>query len=374
MNMETQLEEINANIKHEPEEQLEVIVTVANSTSQPKETQHRNELLDNIKHEPEECFEFVLPAAPEVGKRYSQSRGVISDNVKREPEEHFELVLPNVRHTSGTPSQSTATEPVKKSLNHTHSKKFSSGICGTCKQRFSDLESHQRNQQHGAYKTKPVVKIDCNLCKSSFGTETSLKRHKRTVHGKLNCHSDVCGKTSPNLFKIRRHMQIHQKAACPICQRTLASHRMNYHIKQHSDITPFKCKMCKKDFASIRYLTKHIRRVHEVKEIQCDFCNKIFKNKTLFKTHVLNHAKIPCTTCGKPINKILMQQHVKVNHLSNALLLCCNFGCRNKFRDSNEVKRHHEIHIAKRRFKCPQCNYEANGLQEIQRHMKFKSH
>lgn len=115
-----------------------------------------------------------------------------------------------------------------------HSKKFS---CETCSKKFSipyRLKVHQMNQRHGIYSSKLLVKLQCFLCPSSFATDVGLTEHQRHVHGESLSHCDVCGKTYRNMRSIRRHIQLHARINCSICQGLIRLKQIKEHMKKHS--------------------------------------------------------------------------------------------------------------------------------------------
>lgn len=364
-----------------------------------------SDIITNIKHEPEEHFVIILPAVAETNLQAPETqnhREIIGD-IKYELEEHFVLVLP----------ESEMLESPKKTGDVSKSSRNGSFQCKTCKRKKFDAEKvyncyfcklefscdncrakhvtqdHRRGSHwlcvscnfstlyekgiKAHYRThySSCKYFNCTMCKSSFATKHGLSKHIRTVHSYLESQCDICGKTSRNKFQLKRHMQIHLKATCPICQHSLASHRLNYHIKQHSSSASFQCNTCSKDFSTLRYLNKHKQRVHKLEEAQCDFCGKTFKNKGLLKVHVLNHAKISCPVCRRPVNKILMKQHIKMSHSGGNPLLACGIkSCKTKFPCNKEALRHQETHIGIDRYQCPKCNYEAKSWWVMKKHMK----
>lgn len=247
--------------------------------------------------------------------------------------------------------------------------------CETCKKKFSrsfNLKEHQMNKRHGVYAMKEAIRFECERCFSSFTSRYILTQHMRIIHSEVKYVCDICGRVFPCKEYISRHIKKYVKIPCHVCQRMLAPHRMREHLENHSS-TVFKCKICNKKLLNSKSLRLHMRLVHKVDKLQCDYCNKIFRNKIRLRCHLQIHVKIPCSVCHKLFTRSSMERHKKSFHSAENFVYTCKiFSCRSKFSSNKELKEHEEIHIAKGRYKCPKCNFEAKHLSWLKKHLKVK--
>lgn len=354
--MELCSKEIVENIKHEPEESFVIVLPPAEpelastSSMRPMETQESRELEDampafigNVKHEPEEHFELVL----------LKEENHLSDDIENVPLEStkntkaspkrlsknahvccfcqltFSFEVDKVKHESTSHKKGsqwkctlcsyiTTERNYLKSHCESHFKKLSCEVCHHKFARIDLLQKHQISHHSGAVVAKPIKKLiegngrfSCDLCSSTFASPAGVRKHKKFVHTKLECHCEVCDKSFKNRISLKRHMQIHVKAPCSICGHMMATHRMKIHLAQHTFARKFECALCEKAFSSATYLNKHNVRVHTSADFQCDYCNKVFRHKDIAKSHILNHIKTPCRKCGKLVGKPYINQHMK---------------------------------------------------------------
>lgn len=362
----------NSKVKHEPEEQYVLIL--------PELTEKAKNIRE-IKTEPEENFEWFNQSKPEI---FSQLPRAIAEEPKQDVkhEENFVLVLPEHPESEDRTKERELVVSLRKfdrkwkGRAEFFASYFSCEQCSYIGRKLGNLNQHllthlaMKQSKTSSEVTIPASSHECSLCQSSFANAIRLNNHRRKVHELLSCHCDVCGRVFKNKHSIMRHMQTHHKTPCPICQFVIATHRLKRHINQHSSSASFSCDACKKVFSSLQYLSKHKFRVHVINDVWCDFCGRKFKNKGLLKNHVLNHVKVPCKVCKKPVNKILMHQHVRVYH--PPVSLPCNIGkCKETFPNKKKLKKHQEIHAG---FRCPKCSFSASTWAKIDKHLKTHAH
>jgi len=104
------------------------------------------------------------------------------------------------------------------------------------------------------------------------------------------------------------------------------------------------CQICKKTFASLRYLKLH-QKVHEI-EHKCKYCEKIFRQNCLMLTHIRNfHENLGSYKCD-----------------------VCKVG----FNTKGNLTKHQRIHIKNRPkpFKCDKCDHATDSKPNFKRHLK----
>jgi len=114
---------------------------------------------------------------------------------------------------------------------------------------------------------------DAKGCKKQFGTNFSLKRHRRVVHQniRLSCKEEGCDLTFASKRNLVNHVRgVHLKERNCICEEegcgekfvtkvNLERHRRGVHVKERL----FKCADCEKDFLRKDNLKAHIQTAHQ---------------------------------------------------------------------------------------------------------------
>ena len=162
--------------------------------------------------------------------------------------------------------------------------------------------------------TAPILQIvqvfQCNICHTSLAA-TSLKRHKRTVHGDRSAEAGrqwvckVCGKSLQTQARLIQHEHSHSR-----------------NLKENV----FSCEECQYFTNNKDYMTDHMRRMHRAKEGMwmcmqgtCKNRPKSFINNHLLAAHQKNHDNFPCPKCKKSFGaKRNMLRHLKTVHKKQA--------------------------------------------------------
>ena len=87
------------------------------------------------------------------------------------------------------------------------------------------------------------------------------------------------------LNRQRRNQE--KKFRCDYCDKEFDEHNMkNHYEKAHMNLKPFGCEVCKKCFATPRFIEKHVSVVHEgIKDYWCDICDERFSSKSNLEGH-----------------------------------------------------------------------------------------
>uniref|UniRef100_A0A1B0CLJ1 Putative transcription factor grauzone-like protein n=1 Tax=Lutzomyia longipalpis TaxID=7200 RepID=A0A1B0CLJ1_LUTLO len=252
--------------------------------------------------------------------------------------------------------------------------------CGKKLNSPKKLQIHMNNH-------KSPSKHECTLCQKNYKSEDTLLMHKKLQHTpmeerKFSC--DICQRRFALVGALRRHMIVH----------------VEKEDKKHV------CKTCGQAFALANMLVSHIRRVHENACISiCDICAKVYRDKFLFKKHMMEHRNelkpnVPCPVCGKlftyrlamkrhlrrhntsgslechicrhvSANQQALREHIKLNHMERKLYECSL--CEKIFKKRENLKEHMASHTGKFLYECAYCAKQFNNSSNYYSH-KQKVH
>ena len=159
-----------------------------------------------------------------------------------------------------------------------------------------------------AHPSEPDMYV-CNLCKQSFSTQGSLKRHQESVHRQLISFScQVCGQRFYRKDHQGRHVKMHRPVV--VVRRDLLGISAEATVDslqppqpppspspppERHDETPV-CDFCAKSFASRKTLKRHRETVHRQSGgFSCRVCNRHFYRRDHLKRHhISKHADEEC--------------------------------------------------------------------------------
>ena len=161
-----------------------------------------------------------------------------------------------------------------------------------------------------AKKSGPITRLglrqlfECDVCKVSLAA-TSIKRHKKTVHG------------DSSIGKVWK---------CKSCSKSLQTKsRLLQHERSHTNMAKeneLSCQECKYRSDNKDYLRDHQRKMHQAKDGMwmcikgsCAEKPKSFVNNHLLSRHQHHHESFPCTKCQKSFGaKKNMVRHLNTVH------------------------------------------------------------
>lgn len=176
--------------------------------------------------------------------------------------------------------------------------------------------------------------FQCNYC------EYKTSRNERLISHFDNCHND-----EHNLEK-RFKCDWNECELSFISLSSLRQHRLSHSLL---------CKSCFKGFKSKFHLTQHMLTHSHVKTVQCEHCSY----KARFKKELMDHMKA--------IHTELLPKNIFDK------LLECKI-CGKKFASPSKLKRHQNIHIGLKPFKCDKCSYATASKQHLERHNRKINH
>ena len=243
------------------------------------------------------------------------------------------------------------------------------------------------------FENKSQTMIKCNICNNRFSTQSSLKRHVKTIHdekrpekkpskvyddseNKPN-YSNAPGRSKTSeLYILDKFCYVKKDISsrtiyltcnernnkdndCPgyahidrITNQMSVKKGHNHSPregkiakKSKEKIAPL-CDICGKVFKSRKGLKSHRNHVHEkLKPFECTICNKIFGHKGKLKVHIRTvHQKLrlhKCTICDKSYKeKVTLTKHEYAVHGDgNSKPYNCN-DCDSSFTFNNKLTRH----------------------------------
>lgn len=264
------------------------------------------------------------------------------NNIKQEPEVNFVLILP--------PNEDQDLPHVESVIGESKAKKRRESIrlrkCPICN---ITLKSRALKLKHLA--DIHGNKFGCKECPYVARTSGLLSAHRFTHFKRFSC--ETCSKKCSYKNILRDH-QMHHK------------HGIYATIPE----VKFKCKTCKKEFASHYRLHAHEFIMHDSQNAICDICGKTVKNKEYIRRHMFQHAKAPCEICQKLISNLTIKRHLIDMH-TERLMVECEF-CQKTYRDGRNLKIHVNLmHSAKPiLFKCKICGHTSKSRSNLKLHIK----
>ncbi|XP_026322655.1 zinc finger protein 782-like [Hyposmocoma kahamanoa] len=182
--------------------------------------------------------------------------------------------------------------------NHVASHGDHSFTCAVCHKVFKHAHSLAKHRDTHLEKT-----VSCEQCPKKFGTMAQLKMHQK-VHERAQrgatYQCSYCAKSFYEAYNLSVHERTHRNERpynCDICNTSYGTNSsLKRHLKvSHSTSKPFQCSVCHRNFISERIRDRHAARNHahpddfRHKCTQCE--SKFLKLKDLQKHRNKMHPK-----------------------------------------------------------------------------------
>ena len=115
-----------------------------------------------------------------------------------------------------------------------------------------------RNTHNLIYYYLGHANYNCSSCNHRFFTADDLEAHLNVEHG-IDTKKNYCK-------DCKQPIKVDQQHTCHF-------HFANKEKKKH---VPFKCAICRKEFATKNTMKRHIEQIHEGKTYSCDQCTRTF--------------------------------------------------------------------------------------------------
>ena len=210
------------------------------------------------------------------------------------------------------------------------------------------------------YHLKQPCRIECEVCKITFGWKHTLKQHEKIYH--------------EDKYKER----LEKEAIiyiCDICSRTYKRESdYHKHVKKHEEFKGFVCSSCDKTFALRHSLNKHLI-THDISRwFRCELCPKIFSRKDSLKIHLAIHERdrtLQCKVCNlKFEGKGSLLHHLRTDHAAAPKIYRCDL-CNKAFNNASTLCQHKKNHKERQQtLDCDKCTDSFESITALERHTK----
>ncbi|PNF38277.1 hypothetical protein B7P43_G11606 [Cryptotermes secundus] len=226
-------------------------------------------------------------------------------------------------------------------------------------------------------------KFECDECpiKQTFSTFKVLVQHCRDEHQSRGCVS-CCDQRMWERDELVGHMCNHKHTyRCLECQEVFTNQSAwKDHLKQHSpktDVDPFLCPHCNKQFSSKYGLANHmnLHLPESERPYKCQYCNKGFGAKHAMTKHERTHLpdeerlSYVCDVCGKRFGYAsTLDGHQRHVHQNERPFVC--HICAKSFPIKGALTYHLTTHEVQDRVQCTQCGIWLKNEKILRIHKK----
>ena len=249
-------------------------------------------------------------------------------------------------------------------------------LCGICKKSFTSsrtLKRHMRSHSDSP-QIDPYV---CPICNETF-------KHQRAHSSHIKCHRAegtlvFSCRTCSATYLTEDDLDSHQGACtgkkrypCPSCQSAFRSPgELNSHMLSHAGVKPFQCDNCGKTFTRLQMLREHSRLHTGERPYQCKLCPETFTFRAGLERHTKTHTGVKpykCSFCSAAFSQATyLKDHIRT-HTGEKPYLCpiCGQRCA----QAGNLRTHLRTHTNVRPFHCTTCGAGFKRQEVLQRHLR----
>ncbi|XP_039287911.1 zinc finger protein 546 [Nilaparvata lugens] len=240
-------------------------------------------------------------------------------------------------------------------------------ICGAQLNSRKLLEKHMM-EVHNTKAEKIFLK--CLFCDMKFVQKRSRLNHYRTFHKEESelfvlyaVLPSIRKKITSAIFDTRQGQKCEIKQMstyfrCLFCDMKFVQKRsrLNHYRTFHKEESELICFICGTAFNTKENLDNH-SKTHTVQTFKCELCNATFCRRQQYLTHVKDHNKYLCVTCGKSYpNLKVLEPHEQDGHIIEGLQTQYNcLECHRGFHFHSSLFYHMKTHENEKTFFCQEC-------------------
>ena len=222
-----------------------------------------------------------------------------------------------------------------------------------CGFRLADIEQFFSGYNNSGINLKDMVNLYKNITQTNH-------------HRKFQLKCEVCEETCNTQNRLASHMELYHLQEMPLTCRHCKVQSVNKqqhreHINSyHKELVP--CSECGK-VINKESLSGHVERYHtentNINDIfHCNVCSFQTKIKASLGSHIRKHSEqksIECKLCDKKFKWVSsMRSHMKAAHSESTKKYICEI-CTHSFKDSGNLKKHLFTHTQTKPHMCDKC-------------------